>query len=89
MTPATLVSHRPLAEQAQQVLRAMVERGGLTQAEAYDLRPRCTRLAARVKDLREAYGDSAVEGVWETDGRSRWVRYKWVGELAQQTSLGL
>jgi len=57
-------------------LRVLEERGSLTSMEA--LHAGCgSRLAARIKELRDIYGDSAIPDEWESDGDARWKRYHW------------
>ena len=77
MTPASLVSHpalKPITRHALAMLRAHPE--GLTSNEARALG--CgDRFAARVFELRRAFGDEAITDTWETQGEARFKRFHW------------
>jgi len=74
-SPATLTAHAPLAPQTMRVLRALQERT-LTARDAMMMDPPCYRLAARVAEIREAFGDGAVETISEDHGSGRHARYR-------------
>lgn len=82
MTPApcTTVAHKPLGAQAQQVLRYMIEHGGIDKRDAMELG--IWNLPGRIYDIRQAFGDAAVASVEQ--GEARWVVYQWRGEIAEQ-----
>lgn len=66
MNTAVLVTHRPLGRQAQRALQYMIERGGLTRAEAMELG--IANLPAEVGRIREALGESkVVTEMWPAD----------------------
>lgn len=81
------VAARPLGKQAQQVLAYMVRMGGITPRDAMTFG--CYRLAARVKDLREAFGQEAVETLSERHEGGTHARYVWRGPSEAQQELGL
>lgn len=86
--PATLTPARALPAKAQLALRMMKERGSLTADEARALG--CgSRLAARVLEIKEAYGESSVADEWVTVGRVRVKAYRFVGLTDPQGDLGL
>jgi len=83
-----LVAHKPLGAQAQRILQLLVERGSLTAKEAYEAG--CgMRLAARVLEIREAFGESAVVTRTEEHDGGTHARYYWRGQVEPQTELGL
>lgn len=66
-----------LKPQAEAVLRVLRERGSLTPAEARQL-VGCDRLAARVLEIRRAYGEGSVGLIWEDNANGgRHARYLW------------
>lgn len=78
MTNAVVTCHKPLGEQAQKVLRWMIERGGITRREAMDLG--VLNLPARVLDIRTAYGpESVVTEMWPPDGETTYAVYRFRG----------
>ena len=83
-----LIAHEPLKPTTQRVLQLLVERGDLTQIECLNAGGGL-RLAARVKEIRDAYGESAVDTEYETSGAARYARYVWRGDIAEQRELGL
>lgn len=89
MTPAVLVAHPALPPLTQHCLRVLVEHPeGVTESEARRLG--CGhRFPARVLEIRKALGQQAVEAMWESRGRSRWVRYFWRGSIEPQGELFL
>jgi hypothetical protein len=61
---------------------------GLTSNEARRLG--CgDRFAARVDELRSAFGDDAIPDEWESDGKARFKRYRWVEPGPAQGTLAL
>ena len=56
--------------------------GTLTDREA-DRMWGIRRLAARVREIREAFGDDAVATTYETRGRSKFARYRWAATPEQ------
>lgn len=75
-----MVNHQSLKPQTQRVLGLLVQRGSLTSLEALHAGAGF-RLAARVKEIREAFGDDAVVTEQETDGDARYARYHWCGDI--------
>jgi hypothetical protein len=87
MTPAVLTTHRKLNEQAQRVLRFMIERGGISRRDGLELG--ILNVPARVLDIRTAYGPESVRtDMVERDGASFAV-YRFVGLTDPQGDLGL
>ena len=86
----TVLAHaalKPLALHALQMLREAGSRG-LTTNEARALG--CgDRFAARVLELRQAFGPESITDRWETHGEARFKRYFWADALNPQASLDL
>ena len=74
-----VLTHKPVPAKAQAVLRTLIERGSLTALEALHA-GLGMRLAARIDELRECYGDAAIPDVWESADGKRWKRYFWKPE---------
>lgn len=85
MNAAVTVAHAPLNAQAQHVLRELIERGSLTPRDAMAFG--CYRLAARVLEIREAFGAAAVVTEYEDHDGGRHARYQWRGGSEQQGDL--
>lgn len=90
MSTAVLVNHRPLGRQAERAKQYMIERGGLTRAEAMDLG--IANLPAEVGRIRKAYGESSVvTEMWPPDAlRSQQhavYRFRGFGEAQQELGL--
>lgn len=69
-------------------LRMLIRHGSLSSNEARALG--CgDRFAARVKELRSAFGDAAVPDEWMTVGDARFKRYRWAGPTHMQQELEL
>lgn len=67
-------------------LRMLIRHGSLTSNEARAVG--CgDRFAARVDELRAAFGDAAVPDEWETAGDARFKRYRWAGPTTIQLEL--
>jgi hypothetical protein len=86
MTPAVLVAHKPVPACAQPTLQVLIQRGSLTALEALQA-GLGMRLAARIDELRECFGDAAIPDEWESADGKRWKRYFWVGSTDPQGSL--
>jgi hypothetical protein len=82
-----LVAHSKLSGQAQRILQLLVEGGSLTPRDAMALHPPIYRLAARVKELREAFGDDAIVTVHERHDGGTHARYVWARSVEPQGSL--
>ena len=81
----TTITTRPLSRQCQLIHRLLVERGSLSAREAYEAG--CgMRLAARIAELREAYGTDAITTESETHAGGNHARYHWrgTGEVQQE-----
>lgn len=89
MSTAVLVSHRPLSGQCQRVLSVLVERGSITARDAVNMEPPIYRLAARILELRAAFGDDAVVTVDEKHEGGIHARYVWRGAGDTQQELSL
>lgn len=77
---------KPRTARALQILKA--HPGGLTSNEARALG--CgDRFAARVFEIREAYGDGSIVDEWETHGEARVKRFRWTGPTAVQMELAV
>lgn len=76
-----------LKPQAEAVMDAMKRRGSLSVREAQEFG--CFRLAARVKEIREAYGDAAVLTEREEHNGGSHARYVWRAQGSVQTALTL
>ena len=71
----TTITTRPLSRQCQLIHRLLVERGSLSAREAYEAG--CgMRLAARIAELREAYGTDAITTESETHAGGNHARYR-------------
>lgn len=82
----TVTEHRALSRQCQLIHRLLVERGSLTAREAYEAG--CgMRLAARIAELREAYGTDAITTESETNAGTTYARYRWTATREAQGSL--
>jgi hypothetical protein len=68
-----------LKPQARQVLYHLILRRGLTARSAMEMSPPCFRLAARVKEIREVFGEAAVETTYVTHNGGRHALYRWRG----------
>lgn len=82
MATSVLIAHSALAPQAQTVLAVLIERGSITAHEAMHMRPACYRLAARIAEIREAFGAAAVVTVMESHGEGEHARYFWSASRA-------
>jgi len=80
-----MTKHPRLKPRTQHALRMLQQSAdGLTSNEARELG--CgDRFAARVHELRQAFGDGRVTDSWETHGETRYKRFRWVAD--EQTSL--
>ena len=65
-----------LKPQAMSVLRLLVERGSLTPLEAREL-VGTDRLAARILEIKRAYGEGRITTTTERTGRKSYARYVW------------
>ena len=73
--------------QTQLVADWLMDGGSLSDREA-DRMFGVRRLAARIREIREAYGDEAVSTEYEGRGKVRWARYRWA-QRDEQMGLGL
>jgi len=85
----TVTAHRALKRQAQAVHQLLVQRGSLSAREAMDMRPPVYRLAARIAEIREAFGADSVVTTSESHGSGEHARYVWADSGAIQQDLGL
>ena len=67
------------------ILRWLMDGGTLTHREAQRLFG-CDRLAARVKDIRNVFGQDTIVTTMETRGGKEWARYRWA-EAPEQLDL--
>ena len=83
----TLTEHAPLKPITRHALHCLrAHPGGLTTNEARALG--CgDRFAARVFELRRAFGDTAITDTWETHGEARFKRFHWTQNVDPQTGL--
>ena len=68
--------------QTRAVLDWLRDGGSITDREA-DRLWGIRRLAARVREIREAFGKDAVRTTWETRGGVRFARYRWAATPEQ------
>jgi hypothetical protein len=82
-----VTAHVALKAKTQHALRMLQQHPeGLTSNEARRLG--CgDRFAARVDELRAAFGDEAIPDKWESVGKVRFKRYRWVEPGPAQRSL--
>jgi len=81
--------HPALRPQAMAVHRLLIQRGSLSAREAMDMRPPCYRLAARIGEIREAFGAESVVTEKESHGSGEHARYIWAASGSIQTEIGL
>ena len=84
-----VTAHPALRPQAQAIFQALVQRGSLSSREAMDMHPPCYRLAARIGEIRLAFGADAVVTESEAHGSGTHARYRWVEPGPAQGTLGL
>lgn len=84
---STLTVHRPLGDQASKVRDYLMRHGSITPKDAIGFVPPIYRLAARVMELREIFGESAIVTEYEAHEGGRHARYVLALDADHQSDL--